>query len=149
MLITPQLKDAFLQHIVSEYNVGQIIEWPREQNILGLDKYAIAEMINHFVRIKLFRYSIDRNGKPQPGTKDSIIFFINMEAHDFIQEGGFYGKYQLLQKNIEKLLYEVEKLEHAGIKTENDLQTIRKNIVEYSGLIANVVAIGDSFKDAF
>jgi len=69
---------------------------------------------------------------------------MRVDAHDFVREGGFYGRYELFQKNVEKLLYQVERLERIEGPQQEEVKDIGKQISDYLGLISNMMTIGSS-----
>lgn len=142
MLITPQLKDTVLRAIVEGHEPGSIAEIGRDESVCGIGGPTLSELINHFEREGLLRFEIDRSGRKHSGTRDSIFFYVNIEAHDFLQTGGFFGRYELFQKNVEKLLWEVEKLERIDGPQQQNVVDIGKKIAEYVSLIANLTTIG-------
>ena len=143
-LIAPQLKDIILKELVETHEVGSLSVINRTDSICGVEGDTLAEIINQFVRKGLFRYSIDRNGKTQSGTKDSIMFWINVDAHDFILRGGFYGQEDLFRSTVERLLLQVEKLEEKETKGETQIKNIRENIEKYLSIISNLGSAGDT-----
>ena len=143
MLITPILKDKLLLHIVENYRVGQMVVWSRSEPVVGIDKDSIAELINYFVRLNLLSYRIDKDMVVQTGNQESIIFWINIESHDLIFEGGFQGRYELLKDTIQKLLCEVEKLEKSPLEIKYQYNKIGNQIKEYLGILAHTFAIKD------
>ena len=143
-LIDPQLKDIILKELVETHEVGSLSVIKRTDNICGIGGDTLAEIINQFVRKGLFRYSIDRNGKTQSGTSDSIMFWINVDAHDFILRGGFYGQEDLFKSTVERLLLQVEKLEAKEPEGEIKIKNIRENIEKYLSIIANLGTAGDT-----
>jgi len=71
-----------------------------------------------------------------------------LKPHDFYNRGGFYGQEDLFQKNVEKLLLEVERLEIIDSSSKNKFSDIRKNIDKYLSILANLATIGDLGRDA-
>ena len=113
----------------------------RHVSILGFDKHEIFAMLTQFHELGFVRidnlYSASRFYR----------ILMRVDAHDFILEGGFYGRYELFQKNVVKLLQEVEELEKIEGPQKNTITDIRKKINDYLGLIGNVTTISTSIKD--
>lgn len=135
-LITADQKDAIL-HLLFD-----MVDTDRE--VLAVytmfDKVVsfkqLEQILRHFERLGLIQiyhlYDID------------IHVELRVEADRFVQRGGFTGQEEIFQKNVEKLLWEVEKLERIDGPQKNEVGEIRKKISEYLGIIASVGSIGDS-----
>ncbi|WP_254562008.1 hypothetical protein [Dyadobacter diqingensis] len=134
-LITPAIKDTLLNHFVENYSLGQLIDLPRDQNLLGLSGGELASLTNQFVKMDLV--------KEWGSTRDSITISLNVESHDFIGRGGFYGQEILFQKNVEKIIWEIDRFEVSDVIKKPEIQSIKENIIQYMGLLANLGTAGD------
>lgn len=45
-----------------------------------------------------------------PGNDNSMRFLLNIDAQDYLLHGGFTAQEELIQKNLEKLLLEIDSL---------------------------------------
>lgn len=136
MKITPQIKDLVLKHFVDNYEVGAIVDLRRETEIHGIAGHALESLIRYFERQGLLRF--DKAGF----TSSGWLFYVNIEAHDLIDlEGGFYGRFQLFQTNIEKLYLELDKLEPQDAKKSHDIKEIRTAVKDYADIITKASAL--------
>jgi len=143
MRITPQVKDLVLTHLVDNNEVGALVEIKHGESIHGVTGDTLEAMIRQFEKLGLLRF--DSGGS---FTNSSVIFWINLDAHDLLNEGGFYGRYQLFQANIEKLLTEVDKLDAKDVKVGNELKTIQTKLKDYLDIIAKVSTVGNNLGDS-
>lgn len=137
-MILPAQKDALLRYLVDTVAVGNMWRPSRHEEILGFDKHAVFAMLTQFHERRLIH--IDNLHA------DSRFYRILMrvDAHDFLQLGGFQGLYDLFGQNVEKLLREVERLEKIEGPQQNEVVDIGKKISEYISLIANLGSIANS-----
>lgn len=143
MLITPQIKDLVLMYFVEKYEVGAIVDVKRDEEIHGFSDDSLDSFLRHFEKLGLFRFP-----KQGHATNSSFIFYINLEAHDLILEGGFYGKYQLFQANVEKIFTELDKIDDTVVKEGFDIKKIRMNLKEYLDIIAKSSTLYATFGDS-
>lgn len=134
-IITPAIKDMLLNHFVDNNSIGQLIDLPRDQYLLGISGDELESITKQFIKLGLL--------KDWGSSRDSITISVNVESHDFIGRGGFYGQEILFQKNVEKIIWEIEKLESNVVNNKPEIQTIKENIIQYMGLLANLGTVGD------
>ena len=134
-LITPAIKDSLLKYLVDNYSLGQIIDLPRDQTLLGLSGEELASLTNQFIKMDLV--------KEWGSTREAITISLNVESHDFIGRGGYYGQEILFQKNVEKIIWEIERFEASVNTKKPEVQSIKENIIQYMGLLANLGSAGD------
>ncbi|WP_439582428.1 hypothetical protein [Dyadobacter bucti] len=141
-LITAEDKDVILTHLVNNYSVGGWVALPIDQPIHGLSGDQLDAVLSNFGQHNLIDYSgyttMDRG---------HVEFVMRVESHDFIQQGGFFGRYELFQKTVEKLLMEVEKLEREEGGRENKFSEYKEKIKEYAGIISTATTIVESIKN--
>jgi len=65
----------------------------------------------------------------------SSSFVLHIEANDFLSRGGFFVQEELLKKNIEKLLLEIESLKPSVPEKVATLTTIAAGITTALGFI--------------
>jgi hypothetical protein len=141
-MIQPDQKDAFLRYLVDNIKAGELHPLTRLSDIEGFNKSEVLAMLTQFHELRLIH--IDN-------LNSSSRFYriiMRVDAHDFILEGGFFGRYELFQKNVIKLLHEVERLEKIEGSQQSEVINIKKNISEYVGLISNITTISTFIKDA-
>ncbi len=137
--LTPEDQDIILNHLVENYPLGSVAFLAIHEPIHGFSGDALYAILHHFGDLDLIDYegcrTIDRM---------TIELVVKVKAHEFIQQGGFHGKYELFQKTVEKLLWEVEKLEATDKSDNNKFTTFKKNIQDYVSVIANISTAVDS-----
>ncbi|WP_169720025.1 hypothetical protein [Dyadobacter alkalitolerans] len=138
-MITAEVKDLVLRYLVENFEVGDQRVITESHLIHGITGGQLLGIIEQFGRMKLVECDSQATL-----AASFLLVSLNVDAHDFIQHGGFYGRYELFQKNVEKLLWEVEKLERVDGPQQQQVGDIRKKIGEYLGIIASVGSIGDS-----
>ena len=143
MRISPQAKDLVLTYLVDNNEVGALVEIKYDASIHGVTGDTLVAMIRQFEKLGLLRF--DSRGS---FTNSSVIFWINLDAHDLLNEGGFYGRYQLFQANVEKLLTEVDKLDAKDVKVGAELKTIRTNLKDFLDIISKVSTLAHNFGDS-
>ncbi|MPR35644.1 hypothetical protein [Salmonirosea aquatica] len=107
MIITPELKDEFLKYLVNTYELG---EWNSISQYNALEDYAdgiVGALMKQFSELGLIECKMS--------TFD-FNFTININAHDFIRRGELTGEEILFQDKIEKLYYDLEKLQEKNPK---------------------------------
>jgi hypothetical protein len=72
--------------------------------------------------------------KNKPYFDDGVALDIKVNAHDFLSHGGFTAQEELLQKNIQKLLLELENLKPSMPEKVSTLTNIAANIATALGL---------------
>lgn len=131
-LVTPELKDVVLRHLIDKIELGdweKIYFKDRIENVWGDTLEAILVQFKNkgFISMKL--------------ANTVALVKIEIEAHDFIQRGGFYGYEVLFQSKVSKLLIELENLqaENPSPKNYDLLQTI-------SGAVQSVATLYEIIK---
>ena len=101
-MITPELKDNVLSTMVHS-GYMQIEFSLKEFSVsLNIDSDVLDSIISNFERLNLCVVTRRLGG--------NIKVLLNAEAHDMVRLGGFTAQDELLKKNIEKLLLELESL---------------------------------------
>lgn len=143
-LITAQDQDVLLHYLVENLSPGSPAILEINEQIHGFAGDALYSILHHFSDLGLIDFdgyrTIDRQ---------TVSLLVKVKAHEFIQQGGFYGKFELFQKTVEKLLWEVEKLEREDKNDNNKFTTFKKNIQEYASVLANLATIADSGSKMF
>lgn len=142
-LITPQTKDVILREILENRETGELAGWNTENALCGVSGNLLGAVINQFVKLGLFGRPIDRNGQAQVGGNGYVFFIVNVDAHDFLLRGGFYGQEELFKNTVERLLLQVEKLEAKDPEGDITIKPIREKIEKYISILANLASIGD------
>jgi hypothetical protein len=132
-LITPAQKDAVL-HLLFEMSKDSrevTSAYAHFQHIVTFKQLEqILKLFSRLGLIDLYHlYDID------------IHIELRAEADQFIQQGGFYGQYELFKNSVTRLLLEVERLENAQGADKKEVNDIGKKISEYISLIANLTSI--------
>lgn len=102
-MIDCKLKDKILNKIVSE-SPEMTFGFDSEDSmeIFGFNPELVSSVLDYFESIGLIDQDKFLEGE--------IMVEILIPAHDLISHGGFTAKEELLTKNIEKLLVEIETL---------------------------------------
>ena len=138
-VITSHVKDSVLLHLIKNYDVGQKRAVPSDLSVGGIEGSTLVAILESFGRLNLITYE-----EFEAADETVVVLSLNVEAHDFYLQGGFYGHYELFQKNVEKLLWEVEKLERIDGPQQTQVGEIRKKMADYVGIIASLASIGDA-----
>jgi len=105
--IPRKIRTAAKERLTELVNTGLI---NMESNLHGLannfniDCEVLDAILSNFERLNLCRVDRFIGGR--------IDIVLNAEAHDLVRLGGFTAQDELLKKNIEKLLLELENLRH-------------------------------------
>ncbi|MBQ8958733.1 MAG: hypothetical protein IJ057_09605 [Bacteroidales bacterium] len=130
MNITYKEKDIVLKLLCSEEIVPEIsIGISREEIIeqSGLDTQTVASILKYFERNGLISDLNYRHSAP------SFSLVVHQEAFDVLNRGGFTMQEEVLQKEVQKLLLEIERLKPSvGDKIET-ISTIANNIAGVVG----------------
>ena len=144
MLLTADVKDLVLRHLVENCNLGEGVGLIVDNAIGGISGDQLHAVLEQFGDLDL----IDFDGY-QSTDRSWVLIRVKLTAHDFIHEGGFYGKYELFKNNVEKLLLEVEKLEGTDANKDKKFTNIKGKIAEYLGYIATLSSATESIKNIF
>jgi hypothetical protein len=93
-MLTPETKNAVLKDLLERFEVGQFVSIKRNEIIGGLTGDPLDAVISMFGRQGLLR--IPAKG----GTSDSILFWINAEAHEFYYENGGFPRVKASDASI-------------------------------------------------
>ena len=137
-MITAAQKDALLMYIIDLVQVGDLHMVSRRQSFFGFEKNELRAIFTQFHEMRL----IDIDNLHSNSGYYRVL--MRVDAHDFVAQGGFHGKYELFQKNGEKLIYQIEKLESIAGPQQNQVKDIGKHIADYLAIISNVATIGTS-----
>ena len=132
-LVTAELKDKVLSVLCSwedmypeQYVVINTADFLKKADVNSRAAFAI---LNYFKRIGIIEDLSFMHSAPE------FRLVINTEAFDIANRGGFVVQEQLLQKEVEKLLLEIERLKPTlGDKAEH-ISTIANNIAGITGTI--------------
>ena len=128
-MITFKEKDLLLAFLCENCEPESNFSFSQQEclNVTGLKQLEINSILQYFLRIGIigsfnFRYSC------------SVIYVeLRMEALDILNRGGFTAQENMLQKEVEKLLLEIERLKPSiGDKIEQ-VSTIANNIAGIAG----------------
>jgi hypothetical protein len=126
-MITPEDKDALLRYLCEKNRPEKVYRLSliemRQATSLPVD--TIEALLSYFNRIKLIQHVAGSSSSVKP-TADILV---TIEALDIIRRGGFTFQEQILQKEIENLSLEVERLRPSlGDKIEQ-ISTIAANLM--------------------
>ncbi|MDR2585196.1 MAG: hypothetical protein LBC84_03105, partial [Prevotellaceae bacterium] len=114
-------KDSILKELIDRNSVRFAESY---SDLAAKHKVApdvIKVIIDHFIRLNFITLSNE--------SIDGIFLLqLNSEAHNFHAHGGFHGKEQILHKNIERLLLEIESLKPVFPDKVSTLTGIAANI---------------------
>ena len=124
-MISNELKDRVLSEIV---NTGVSVEFNIRSyaSDLGCSGDELDAVIRHFEARHLL------NAKRCLGGR--VLVTVEVDAHDFVRRGGFTAQEELLKKNIEKLLLEIESLKPSMPDKVEQITSIAGSIATALGL---------------
>lgn len=130
--ITPVNKDILLK-ILCENFEPETLYIPRKKVIAdetGInDIVAINAMLQQFVRMGLLEKAVENN--------QTFNIIIRAEAIDFFNRGGFAMQEELLVRNIEKLLNEIENLKPNTLEETNYITSIATAILSFYSFLSS------------
>jgi hypothetical protein len=102
-MIDCKIKDKILNKIVKESpEMTFAFDSEDSKKIFGFDPEMVSSILDYFESIGLIDQDKFLGGE--------IMIEILIPAHDLVARGGFTAKEELLTKNLEKLLNEIESL---------------------------------------
>jgi hypothetical protein len=128
-MITPELKDTILRYFIEHPNQRFDIDLHKKAKDYNIDDDTLEIILDYFEQMGFFEQV-----KLPGGT---IIFSMKVPAYDFYSHGGFTAQEELLQKNIQKLLLEIESLKPVIPDKVSTITTIAANITTALGLFVN------------
>lgn len=126
-IITPAIKDIVLNYICETCELDSIQTISSKDFSLktGLDFKILNPILSQFERNKLIEYL-----NPSEHQTDIVLV---VEAHDYIQIGGFSAQELVFKSNLNKLSLEVENLkqnlEPKHLETANKISTITATLI--------------------
>jgi hypothetical protein len=129
-LITPYLKDRLLTYLLNNCVPEQLISVKPNAilNELAMTFDTFNAIMVQFQRIGFVEELNLR--------RVAIQFILSVEAHDFAIRGGFVAQEELIEKNLNKLLLEIENLKKD--LGPQKLETLNKLAGIASGIIAGI-----------
>lgn len=122
--ITPQLKDDLLKALVDNCRLESICK-ASKPDLIKLSKINDTKLINailqQFGRMGLLEKAVEN--------KRGFDIILRIKAIDFFNRGGFVIQEELLVKNIEKLLNEIENLKPNTLEQTNYIASIATAIL--------------------
>lgn len=100
-MITPEIKDLLLSDLVSEPSMECTLDINKSAKRYGISQIQCDAIIRQFEKLGFIHVL---------KSYDGYEVNITVDAHDFMQRGGFTGQEMLLKANIEKLGLEIDKL---------------------------------------
>ncbi|TWI80558.1 hypothetical protein IQ13_3236 [Lacibacter cauensis] len=125
-VLTPALKDKLLEYIVKNAEL--------EKHVFGHREQFVKETELSISLLQAALYQFERLGllKDVGIGSLSVEFTATAELHDFYLRGGFTVKEEILEKNIEKLMFEIDHLKKSltpdQLDTANRLSSIAQGI---------------------
>lgn len=130
MNITYKEKDVVLNLLCNEETIAEQQCWLNRQDFInqsGLDTQALASTLKYFERLGIISSLNYRHSAP------TFSLIVHQEAFDVLNRGGFTMQEEVLQKEVQKLLLEIERLKPSiGDKIET-VSTIANNIASVVG----------------
>ena len=123
-LITPELKDALLQELMTSNELKIFVQSELLAKKLSTTQDVIIELLNYFVREGLC--AITQN---YIGGKFDIV--LKTEAYDMVQRGGFVAQEEVLKQELEKLVLEIQELQPKTSEQAQRITTIFSNIATF------------------
>lgn len=120
-MITPELKDKVLNNLLSQNDVTYTFNIIQLANELNCSSDTIRAILDYFNRLNLIsatNYTIGGD----------VIISLNVEASDMALRGGFVAQEELIKKNFEKLLLELDSLKSKFPKNIETITSIIGNI---------------------
>ena len=120
-MITPELKDKVLNNLLSHNDVTYTFNIIQLANELNCSSDTIRAILDYFNRLNLIsatNYTIGGD----------VIISLNVEASDMALRGGFVAQEELIKKNFEKLLLELDSLKSKFPKNIETITSIIGNI---------------------
>lgn len=120
-MITPELKDKVLNNPLSHNDVTYTFNIIQLANELNCSSDTIRAILDYFNRLNLIsatNYTIGGD----------VIISLNVEASDMALRGGFVAQEELIKKNFEKLLLELDSLKSKFPKNIETITSIIGNI---------------------
>ena len=120
-MITPELKDKILNNLLSHNDVTYTFNIMQLANELNCSSDTIRAILDYFNRLNLIsatNYTIGGD----------VIISLNVEASDMALRGGFVAQEELIKKNFEKLLLELDSLKSKFPKNIETITSIIGNI---------------------
>lgn len=120
-MITPELKDKILNNLLSHNDVTYTFNIIQLANELNCSSDTIRAILDYFNRLNLIsatNYTIGGD----------VIISLNVEASDMALRGGFVAQEELIKKNFEKLLLELDSLKSKFPKNIETITSIIGNI---------------------
>lgn len=126
MLITADLKDLILKDLISLNSIDVAQNINDAQKDFGIDRAVLSAILDHFEELGFIEQRKLLGGL--------IHISIKVRAYDFYSHGGFIAQEELLAKDIEKLLLEIESLKPSMPDRVNTITAIAGNITTALGL---------------
>jgi hypothetical protein len=125
-MITPKLKDLVLKSFVDYPQKTFRIKLQEQAKDYKIDSNTLEIILDYFEQMGFFEQC-----KMLGGTID---IYMKVPAYDFYSRGGFVGQEELLTKNIQKLLLEIENLKPSIPDKVSTITSIISNITTALGL---------------
>ncbi|MDR2002123.1 MAG: hypothetical protein LBQ74_03760 [Prevotella sp.] len=126
MLITPELKDRILKEFVETSCINLAVNIRDMAKDYNIDRDTMEVILDHFENLGFFEQTKMLGG--------IIRFRMLVPAFDFFAHGGFTAQEELLKKNLEKLILEIETLKPSMPAKAETLTSIISNITTALGL---------------
>ena len=136
-MITSVLKDQLLKFLVENAKL--------EQHVFADRKQFVTELGAEFENLEAMLYQFERLGllKNVGVGSQSVEFRATAELHDFFLRGGFTVKEELFEKNIEKLLYEIDVLKNSLAPTQMETANKIGSLVQGIAAGLQILTIGN------
>ena len=127
MIISSTLKDRILKDLVEVSFPTFTIKLRESAKDYEIDSYTLEIILDYFESMGFMEQC-----KMLGGT---INIYMKGPAYDFYSHGGFTGQEELLAKNIQKLLLEIESLKPSMPDKVGTITSIAGNIATTLGLL--------------
>ena len=129
-IITPELKDRFLNELVNRCEVSELTLVNIESIAKELETTGkvIEGIFHQFVDIGLCV-------RLENCSVSELNVILNVEAHDMVRRGGFTAKEKILEENLEKLSLEIAQLRTKDTAQAARLTTILSDIANFFKIV--------------
>lgn len=133
-LISPKDKDNVLKFFVQLGPVWQSRFFSPEIQVPGYDYEEVVLLLQQFEKLGLVDKAVHTLG-------GFVDFRITLEAHDFIQRGGFSVQEMALQKNLDELLDHLLKFKTSDCKTDTMTWDLVVKVEKVSVLLSKAMPL--------
>jgi|WetSurMetagenome_2_1015567.scaffolds.fasta_scaffold80589_3 hypothetical protein len=127
MIINSELKDSILKYLLNANNGTIGLDLEEDSSKFGISYDVLDAILEDFEKKGFCEIKSFLGGE--------CLVKMKVPASDFYLHGGFEGQEELLQKNIEKLLLEIEDLKPSMPDKISKITAIASNILTGLGVL--------------